>query len=148
MKSFWVFRKVNETYYLPHFINITVHAVSGLEEKGEGVGTAISSVAAVRVWNGRGLRSESSDGNVEGRADLKHNGQNLKINWIWGWSQRWLLLFLFTWALGWMDGSALYQDKECQDKNRFMKEDDEFYLNMMTWRSEMYNWRCQVGSWW
>lgn len=49
MEVFWVFRRVNEMYYLPHFMNITVHAVSGLEENEEGVGTAIRSFAAVRV---------------------------------------------------------------------------------------------------
>ena len=45
-----------------------------------------------------------------------------------------------------MDGSTFYQDKECQDRNRFVKENDEFYLNMMTLRYEMCDWRCQVGS--
>lgn len=50
---------------------------------------------------------------------------------------------LSTWS---MDVNTFYQDKECQDGNRFVKEEDEFYLNMMTLRYEMYDWRCQVGS--
>lgn len=50
---------------------------------------------------------------------------------------------LSTWS---MDVNTFYQDKECQDGNRFVKEEDEFYLNMMALRYEMYEWRCQVGS--
>ena len=51
----WVLRKVNEMSYLPHLINVTIHSISGLEEHGEGVGTVMSSFAAVQVRNGSGL---------------------------------------------------------------------------------------------
>lgn len=51
----WVFRKVNEMSYLPHLINVTIHAVCGLEENGAGVRTVMSSFAAVQVRNGSRL---------------------------------------------------------------------------------------------
>lgn len=55
IKLFGVFRKVNERYYVPHFINMMVHATSGLEQDGEGVGRAMSSSAVARVQGGGGL---------------------------------------------------------------------------------------------